>query len=126
MILRLSAIALAIGLCIPLGVRGQTDAELQAQLLAKAAEMRDICRQLTDGAPGSRCYILTEFTDKECPAAPDALAESRLNVEQAVANVTETQEAILSMRTWFNNLSTTQLEQARQALDQVLQDNPTP
>ena len=111
---------------VPLTAGAQTQEELQAQLFAKAAEMREICKLLTGGEPGSRCYILTEFTDKECPAPTDALAGTRLNVEQAVVNVAATQEAILSMRTWFNNLSTTELEQAKQALSQVLVDNPLP
>jgi len=110
-------------------VSAQTQEELQAQLLAKAAEMRTICKQLTGDVPGSKCYILTEFVEKEVIVEVpgeclDPLEASRLNVEQAVVNVVETQKAILSMRQWFDNLSTRELEQVKQSLDQLLLDNP--
>lgn len=116
---------------VSLGVRGQTQAELVEQLKAKAVEMRAICKQLTNDAPGSKCYILTEYVDKEVvvevPAeCPDPLAATRQSLQQGVTNLADTQQAILDMRSWLDNLSKTQLEQARQALDQALQDNPAP
>lgn len=111
-------------LCIPIGVRAQTQEELQAEFLAHAEAMGVICDQFT-GQP-IRCFVVTKTVESEPTVCPDPLQASRLTIQQASTNVAETQKAISDMRQWFNNLSTTQLEQAKQALDQVLTDNPSP
>ena len=90
-----------------------TDVELQEQLLTKAAEMRDICRQLTDGAPGTRCYILTEFVDvpKVCP---DPLALTRMELETAVISLNAHASHQVN------------LDAAAALIQQILTENPAP